>query len=108
MSVEDEKIRVIPVFKSLIRPQLIVGGDRTLVICLMVCSGILMGPGGMGSGNILNFVLGIFLLVFGLRALNKMAKYDPQSFPVFKKAMTYKPLYLASSGFEYKRKSRKK
>lgn len=105
---EEEGLRIVPVFKSLIRPQLIAGGDRTLVITLLMCSGVLIGPGGFGSRSILNLTIGVFVLLFGLRVLNKLAKYDPQSFPIFKRAMIYKNVYLASSGFAYKSKPPKR
>lgn len=104
----SEEIRSTPVFKSLTRPQLIAGGDRTLVIVLLVISTLLMGPGGMGSASILNFGAGILVLLFGLRLLNRMTKFDPYALPVFKRAMRYERVYSATSGFLFKSKPSKR
>lgn len=101
---ENEMLRINPVFKSLTRPQLIAGGDRTLVIVLLVIAVLLMGPGGLGSTSIINFVAGIFVLLFGLRLLNRLGKYDPYAVPIFKRAMRYKGAYAATSGFLYQSK----
>jgi len=101
---EMEELRIIPVFKSLVRPQLLAGGDRALVIILLLVSALLMGPGGLGAANLINFGIGIIVLLFGMSILRKMAKFDPYAFPIFKRAMRYKETYSASSGFRFKSK----
>lgn len=104
----EEEIRVTPVFKSLVRPQLLAGGDRSLVIVLLVFSALLIGPGGLGSGSVLNFCIGILVLFVGLRVLNKIAKFDPYAMQIFKRATRYKDTYTAISGLDYKPQSPKK
>ena len=49
MLYNDEEIRVIPVRKSLTRPQLICGCDRVLFLLLMLFCIALIFPGGLGS-----------------------------------------------------------
>lgn len=96
---DDGGLRVVPVFKSLVRPQLLVGGDRGLVIALLGMCALLIGPGGLGSANVINFVLGIITLILGLRLLNALAKYDPYAFQVFLRAKSYRAVYPAQSGY---------
>lgn len=91
------QIRVTPVHKSLIRPQLMFGCDRTLVFILLMATALLMGPGGLGSGNVVNFAIGLVTLMVGVRFLSSLAKYDPDAFEVFRRSMRYKSVYTASS-----------
>lgn len=91
------QIRITPVHKSLIRPQLMFGCDRTLVFLLLMATTLLMGPGGLGSGNVVNFAIGFVTLMIGIRFLASLAKYDPDAFEVFRRSMRFKPVYTASS-----------
>ena len=100
----EEEIRVTPVFKSLIRPQTMFGCDRILVFVLLMATTLLMGPGGLGSGNIPNFLAGLVILMLGIRFLASLAKYDPDAFEVFRRSMRYTSVYGASSGFRVRAK----
>lgn len=108
MSNSNEELRVVPVFKSLVRPQLLAGGDRTLVIVLLCICGLLIGPGGFASTNPINCFLGIVTLILGLRLLNVLAKYDPYAFQVLRRTMLYSSLYPAQSEYLCKTKWPKK
>ena len=79
MLYNDEEIRVIPVRKSLTRPQLICGCDRVLFLLLMLFCIALIFPGGLGSGNYVNVLIGIVFFLVGVQILAVIAKYDPLS-----------------------------
>ena len=73
----DEEIRIIPVRKSLTRPQLICGCDRVLFLLLMLVCITLIFPGGIGAGNYVNVIIGIAFFLIGVQVLAVLAKYDP-------------------------------
>lgn len=93
----DEEIRVIPVRKSLTRPQLICGCDRVLFLLLMLVCITLIFPGGLGAGNYVNVLIGIALFVFGVQILAVLAKYDPLLSQIFSRAVKYQDSYVATS-----------
>lgn len=97
MYYNDEEIRVIPVRKSLTRPQLICGCDRVLFLLLMLSCIALIFPGGMGSGNYWNVLLGIVFFVLGVQVLAVLAKYDPLISGIFRRTIRYQERYVASS-----------
>ena len=97
MLYNDEEIRVIPVRKSLTRPQLICGCDRVLFLFLMLFCIALIFPGGLGSGNYINVLIGIVFFFFGVQVLAVLAKYDPLFSQIFSRAVKYQDTYVASS-----------
>ena len=97
MLYNDEEIRVIPVRKSLTRPQLICGCDRVLFLLLMLFCIALIFPGGLGSGNYVNVLIGIVFFVVGVQILAVLAKYDPLFSQIFSRAVKYQDAYVASS-----------
>jgi len=105
MTTSDETLRVVPVHKSLIRPQLMFGCDRMLVFGLLMATTLLIGPGGLGSGNMLNFGIGVGVLIVGIRLLAALAKFDPDAREVFIRSMRFASVYGGSSGFRRKSKS---
>ena len=98
----DEEIRVLPVRKSLTRPQLICGCDRVLFLLLMLFCMALIFPGGLGSGNYLNVVLGITFFVVGVQILAILAKHDPLFSHLFRRAIRYRDRYVATSLVSFK------
>ena len=54
-------------------------------------------PGGIASGNYLNAVFAVILFAVGVKILGSLAKYDPDAMQVFRRAVQYKGVYLASS-----------
>ncbi|MBQ7262425.1 MAG: VirB3 family type IV secretion system protein [Synergistaceae bacterium] len=97
MYLGDEQIRVVPVRKSLTRPQLICGCDRVLFLLLMLSCMALVFPGGMGSGNYMNVVLGIIFFVVGVQILAILAKHDPMMSQIFRRAIRYQEDYVGAS-----------
>ena len=97
MLYNDEEIRVIPVRKSLTRPQLICSCDRVLFLLLMLFCIALIFPGGLGSGNYINVLIGIVFFFFGVQVLAVLAKYDPLFSQIFSRAVKYQDPYVASS-----------
>ena len=97
MLYNDEEIRVIPVRKSLTRPQLICGCDRVLFLLLMLFCIALIFPGGLGSGNYINVLIGIAFFFFGVQVLTVLAKYDPLFSQIFSRAIKYQDAYIATS-----------
>ena len=97
MLYNDEEIRVIPVRKSLTRPQLICGCDRVMFLLLMLFCIALIFPGGLGSGNYINVLIGIAFFFFGVQILSVLAKYDPLFSLIFSRAIKYQDAYIATS-----------
>lgn len=97
MLYNDEEIRVIPVRKSLTRPQLICGCDRVLFLLLMLFCIALIFPGGLGSGNYVNVLIGIAFFFFGVQILAVLAKYDPLFSQIFSRSVKYQDSYVGSS-----------
>ena len=98
----DEEIRVLPVRKSLTRPQLICGCDRVLFLLLMLFCMALIFPGGLGSGNYVNVLIGIVVFVIGVQILAILAKHDPLISQIFRRAIMYRDRYVATSLVSYK------
>ena len=90
-------IRVIPVRKSLTRPQLICGCDRVLFLLLMLFCIALIFPGGLGSGNYVNVLIGIIFFFVGVQILAVLAKYDPLFSLIFSRAIKYQDAYVSTS-----------
>ena len=97
MLYNDEEIRVIPVRKSFTRPQLICGCDRVLFLLLMLFCIALIFPGGLGSGNYINVLIGTAFFFFGVQILAVLAKYDPLFSQIFSRAIKYQDAYIATS-----------
>ena len=97
MLYNDEEIRVIPVRKSLTRPQLICGCDRVLFLLLMLFCIALIFPDGLGSGNYINVLIGIAFFFVGVQILAVLAKYDPMFSQIFSRAIKYQDAYIATS-----------
>ena len=90
MLYNDEEIRVT-------RPQLICGCDRVLFLLLMLFCIALIFPGGLGSGNYINVLIGIAFFFVGVQILAVLAKYDPMFSQIFSRAIKYQDAYIATS-----------
>lgn len=93
----DEKLRIIPIHRSLVRPQLIMGCERFLFLMLCMVVTLLAGPGGLMSRNYTNIVLGVTLFFAGRALLVHMAKTDPSMSDVFRRSVQYLAEYPAIS-----------
>ncbi|MBQ3378097.1 MAG: VirB3 family type IV secretion system protein [Synergistaceae bacterium] len=93
----EERLRVAIVRRSLTRPQFIFGCDRTLfLLLLLACMGLGL-PGGIASGNFINFFIAIILFAVGVQILRAMAKKDPLIMNIFRKSVKYQESYSACS-----------
>ena len=92
-----ERLRIAVVRRSLTRPQFIFGCDRTLFLLLLLACMALGLPGGLASGNFVNFFIAIAIFFAGLQVLRAMGKKDPLAMKIFQRAVKYQDSYVASS-----------
>ncbi|MCR5347058.1 MAG: VirB3 family type IV secretion system protein, partial [Fretibacterium sp.] len=95
----EEHLRIATVRRSLTRPQFIFGCDRTLFLLLLLACMALGLPGGLASGNFVNFFIALIIFFAGLQVLRAMGKKDPLTMRIFQRAVKYQERYLASSRF---------
>jgi type IV secretory pathway TrbD component len=81
-----------PVRQSLLRPMLILGGERELVFMSGMLAGILV----FSLGQFSTAVLGVLFWGFALFVLQRMAKHDPQLSKVYIRHVNRKIYYPAS------------
>jgi len=98
----DEQLRVIPIHRSLVRPQLLMGCERFLILMLCMVVTLLAGPGGIVTGNFFNILLAGALFFGGRALLAHMAKSDPNMSDVFRRNVRYLSEYPAVSTAGYK------
>ncbi|MGT2457743.1 conjugal transfer protein TrbD [Cupriavidus basilensis] len=87
--------RKLPLRKSLNRPILVAGGERTLIYVLGVFAAALI----FGVGSKEGVVAGLLLWVVGHWGLVKIAKVDPQFSEVYKRHRLYQIYYPALAHF---------
>ncbi len=95
----EEQLRIATVRRSLTRPQFIFGCDRTLFFLLLLACMALGLPGGLASGNFMNFLLALVIFFVGLEFLRSMGKKDPLTMRIFQRSVKYQEKYVASSRF---------
>ena len=98
----DERLRIIPIHRSLARPQLIMGCERFLFLMLCMVVTLLAGPGGLMTGNFMNIRIAGALFLAGRAALSNMAKKDAQMSDVFRRSVRYRDEYPAISTVAFK------
>ena len=105
----EEHLRVIPIHRSLVRPQLIMGCERFLFLMLCMVVTLLAGPGGLMTGNRLNVGIAGALFFISRALLAHMAKSDAQMSDVFRRSVLYKCEYpaLSTAGFRNIAKARR-
>ena len=86
-------LRRVPIHKSGIRPHLLLGGDRELVLL----TGLMAGTLTVAAMNPLTAAIGIALWFGVLGALHLMAKADPRLRHVYLRARRYRSYYPAHS-----------
>ena len=91
----EERLRTVPIHRSLSRPQLIMGCERFpfLMLCMVVT--LLAGPGGFMTGNFTNILIAGALFFIGRAALSGMAKTDARMSDVFRRSVRYRDEYPA-------------
>ena len=98
----DEQLRAIPIHRSLVRPQLLMGCERFLFLMLCMAVTLLAGPGGIVSGNYFNMLLAGALFFGGRALLCHMARVDPLMSDVFRRSVRYRAEYSASGTVGYR------
>jgi type IV secretion system protein VirB3 len=86
-------LRLVPVHRVLWRSQLLLGGERELVLLVSVLA-VALPMDGM---NIPSAVVGALLWLLGMPALRWMAKVDPQFSQVYRRHIKYRSYYPARS-----------
>jgi type IV secretion system protein VirB3 len=81
-----------PIHQSLIRPILLGGAERTLVLLNMTLTVMLIFGAGLQISTMLS---AIFLIVFGQGILVRLGKYDANFSQVYLRHIRYKDFYLA-------------
>lgn len=93
----EEQLRIIPVHRSLVRSQLIMGCERFLFLMLCMVVTLLAGPGGLMTGNFINMFAAVGLFFAGRGVLAHMAKLDASMSDVFRRSALYRAEYPAIS-----------
>jgi type IV secretory pathway TrbD component len=93
----NEELRVIPIHRSLTRPQLMMGCERFLFLMLCMVVTLLIGPGGIMVGSWINILIAVGLFFAGRALLSHMAKKDPLMSDVFRRSVMYLSEYPAAS-----------
>lgn len=86
-------MRTTPIHDSLLRPQLLAGGERMLVLLNTVLSAALVFGVGGGAGIVSGCVLGATVHMMLVLA----AKKDPQAFDTYRRHVHQQKLYPASA-----------
>lgn len=75
----------IPVHRSLVRPLLLMGGERELVLMLAILAGIFI----LSLFKLWAAIAGVALWVVGIYALNRAAEHDPKLSKVLARSAKY-------------------
>jgi type IV secretion system protein VirB3 len=93
----EEQLRIIPIHRSLVRPQLLMGCERFPFLMLCMAVTLLAGPGGLMTANFLNIAIAAALFFLGRGILAHTAKRDAQMSDVFRRSVKYRRAYPALS-----------
>jgi type IV secretion system protein VirB3 len=93
----EEQLRTVPIHRSLVRPQLLMGCERFLFLMLCMVVTLLAGPGGFMTGNVVNMAIAGALFFAGRALLCHMAKIDARMSDVFRRSVQYRAEYPAIS-----------
>jgi type IV secretion system protein VirB3 len=89
----SEHLRTLPVHQSLIRPVLLLGAERELVLLTAVVAAVLV----LSLERLFFALLGTGLWIVGLAALQRAAKIDPLLSRVYLRHIRYRAFYDAQS-----------
>jgi type IV secretion system protein VirB3 len=82
-------LRRLPIHRALWRPQLIAGGERELMLALIIFSIGLP----VTTQTVFSLVVGLTLGIAGTAMLRWLAKVDPQFLKVYRRAIAYRAYY---------------
>ncbi len=89
----NERPRTIPVHLSLMRPILLMGGERELVLLAAIIAAVLV----LSLERLIFTVIGVVFWSLSLAALQRAAKADPQFSRVYVRHARYRAYYAAQS-----------
>lgn len=89
----DESLRKTPLYRALHRPQLLLGGDRKIMVITLAASALLI----LVSRNTVSIVFGLIILAIGVYGLRRAAKADPMMREVYLRHIQYKGYYAPFS-----------
>jgi type IV secretion system protein VirB3 len=82
-----------PIYRALYRPNLILGGERELVLLsALLCGGI-----AVSGLNLVSIAIGLSVWLLSLAGLRLMAKADPHMSKIYLAFLRYRPYYPARS-----------
>lgn len=90
---EQAKLRKVVLHRALHRPNLLMGGERELVLATIVIAGGLI----ISALNLPALVIGIAIWTAALVLLRTMAKADPCLSTVYRRSLRYTTYYPARS-----------
>lgn len=91
-----DELRSIPIRQSLLRPELVLGGEREPVMSCALFA-ILVGTSGAASGQFLTVGLAIAFYFTAVILFRRMAKADPAMTKIYRRYINYKSFYSAGS-----------
>lgn len=89
----DNNVRTIPISRGINRPNLLLGGDRELVMISGIMAAVLI----FSVVTLWSALIGILLWLVAIAAFSRMGKADPLMRHVFLKHQQYQDYYPASS-----------
>lgn len=89
----DEELLPAPIYSALNKPNLILGGDRELMLILILVCSIMV----FMAMTVFTTIFGVALWLAGASLLRMMAKSDPAMVQIYIKHLKYRPFYLAHS-----------
>lgn len=93
MSDDRPKLRKVVLHRALHRPNLLMGGERELVLASLVIAGGLI----ISSLNLPSVLIGIAIWTVAVVLLRQMAKADPYLSTVYRRSLRYATYYPAHS-----------
>jgi type IV secretion system protein VirB3 len=86
-------MRKIPIHASLLRPLLLAGGERELVILNAIAAAVLI----FGVGGMMGITMGVVIWTIVQFALVQLAKRDPQFRQIFARQIHQQKVYYAAA-----------
>lgn len=92
--------RRLAILRALVRPELWLGCDRTLLILLATVAAMLAGPAGVAVGRYWAAAVGGALFAVGVGLLRSLGKREPFAKEVFWRAGSYRERYVARARWD--------
>jgi len=90
--------RSVPIRQSLLRPELVMGGEREPVMCSALFA-ILTGTSGAASGQFMTIGLALAFYFGAVILFRRLAKADPAMTKVWRRHIAYRHFYAAGSPY---------